>query len=772
MASQRLTYRIHVDGIVQGVGFRPFVYRLAREYGLTGWVRNSSLGVDIEVTGPAEHLEAFLHALRAQAPPLADIQSLTWTPIPTPPTPPDTFLILPSEDQGGFTLVSPDVATCPQCLAEVLDPHDRRYRYPFTNCTNCGPRFSIIRKLPYDRPNTTMADFPMCAQCLAEYHDPLNRRFHAQPNACPKCGPHVELEVKPGWERHIKGPEEDDIARVARLLEAGAIVAIKGLGGFHLACDATNARAVRTLRERKPRPHKPLALMMRDLDMVRAYCHLSPEAEALLASPAAPILLLPAKPHTDLAPHIAPGQRHIGVMLPYTPLHHILLRDVNRPLVMTSGNRSNEPIARTHEEARESLDPIVDAYLWHNRPIHNRVDDSVWMLTPTGPMPIRRSRGYAPYPIRIHREAKTPVLATGSFMKNTFCLVSGRWAFLSQHIGEMEYAKTWRFFTESLQRFMDLFGIRPQVVAHDMHPDFAQLAHDLLAEIPTLGHVRWIPVQHHHAHIAACLADNQIAGPVIGLALDGTGYGPDGTIWGGEILLADERSYRRMARLTPFPLPGGDEAVRHPWRIALILAEQALGDIPSVLLDHLNIPSQMARIVIQQSDKGLNAPLTSSCGRLFDGVAALLGVRHHITYEGQAAIELETLAAQATDETRYPVSTQRRTSLWEIDWHPVVRAVWEDLQRGIPPERIARRFHNTLVHALSALVFHIAEETGVREVALSGGCAQNLLLQEGLIAQLEKMGLTVYTHHRVPANDGGLSLGQAVVALAQVSDME
>ena len=769
MNSRLRTYRIHVDGIVQGVGFRPFVYRLAQRYGLTGWVRNSSLGVDIEVTGPLDALEAFSHALQTEAPPLAHIHSVHLQEVDPPHTPTQEFRIIPSEKAEGFTLVSPDVATCADCLAEVLDPANRRYRYPFTNCTNCGPRFSIIRRLPYDRPHTTMAAFPMCPECQAEYEDPLNRRFHAQPNACPRCGPHVWLEVKPPWEAHVPEEAVDDIARTAALLRKGAIVAIKGLGGFHLACDATQSQAVRRLRQRKPRPHKPLALMMRDVEMVREYAHLTPEAEALLTSPAAPIVLLPPREGTNLAPEVAPGQRTIGVMLPYTPLHHLLLRDAQVPLVMTSGNRTDEPIAYTNELARSTLDPIVDAFLWHNRPIHNRVDDSVWTTTAAGSMPIRRARGYAPYPLPLPIRARDPILAMGSYMKNTFCLVSGSHAFLSQHIGEMEYASTWEFFTESLSRFMDLFGIRPRVVAHDAHPDFTALAHEVLQDVLALEEIRWVAVQHHHAHVAACLADNQIVGDVIGIILDGTGYGGDGTIWGGEILVANERTYRRVGRIAPFPLPGGDSAIRAPWRVALALVKLALGDIPPTVLDQLDVPPSVAQIVLRQVERGINAPLTSSCGRLFDAVAALLGIRREITYEGQAAIELETVAASFSGirrEAGYPVPVTQVDGLWTLDAGAIIRHVLQDMATAVEASRVAYRFHRTIARALVEMAERVREETGLSRVVLSGGCFQNRLLLEELIALLQENGFTVYTHRHVPPNDGGLSLGQALIAAA------
>ncbi len=753
---------IHIDGIVQGVGFRPFVYRLAHRYGLHGWVRNSSLGVDIEVSGPADALEAFAQALEAEAPPLARITALRRAPLQAPPEPRDAFVILHSEDEGGFTLVSPDVATCPDCLRELLDPADRRYRYPFINCTNCGPRFSIIRALPYDRPNTTMAVFPMCPDCRAEYEDPLDRRFHAQPNACPVCGPAVELE---GNGAAIEGlPGVDDVARTAALLRNGAIVAIKGLGGFHLACDATDAEAVARLRARKPRPHKPLAVMMTDLAMVRRHCRLDEAAEVLLTSPAAPIVLLAPRPDSPIAANVAPGQRTLGVMLPYTPLHHILLRDVGRPLVMTSGNRQNEPIARTNADARRMLGTIADAFLWHNREIHNRVDDSVWMVSRLGAMPIRRSRGYAPMPLPLPVAAPRPLLALGSQMKNTFALVQDDQAFLSQHIGEMDYLATWDFFRESIARYRSLFGIEPQLLAHDAHPDFTTT---LWATMGNPDGLEAMPIYHHHAHIAACLAENGREGPVLGLAFDGTGYGADGTIWGGELLLADLRTFRRLAHWRPFPLPGGEAAIRRPVRLAAALLLLALGELPQGALPALT--SQEAAIVPLQVERGLNTPLTSSCGRLFDAVAALLGLRAEITYEGQAAIELETLAAQAWPQPPFVVQVSAEGDGWLMEPLSLIRALWTAKEAGEPSAVLAARFHAAVIAAAVEAVQRAAGTTGLRTVALSGGCFQNRLLLEGLHAALTERGFEVLVHHRVPTNDGGIAYGQAAIAAARLA---
>ncbi len=757
---------IHIDGIVQGVGFRPFVYRLAKRYGLRGWVRNSSQGVDIRALGNGSLLDDFAVSLSTEVPPLARITNIRRETLP-----PDghdlplDFVIVESKDESGFTLVSPDVATCKDCLRELFDPNDRRYRYPFINCTNCGPRFSIIQSLPYDRPNTTMRIFPMCDDCRGEYEDPMNRRFHAQPNACPACGPEVWLEVKPAWKSIVPQDAVDDIARAAALLRNGAILAIKGLGGFHLACDATNQAAVAKLRERKTRPHKPLAVMAQNLDAVRECCVLSAEEESLLTSPAAPVLLLMPKLGHNIAPNVAPGQRTIGVMLPYTPLHHILLRDAGRPLVMTSGNRQDEPIARTNEEAREKLDSIVDGYLWHNRPIYNRIDDSVWIPSQVGAFPIRRSRGYVPYPIMLNFESPETVLAVGSQMKNTFCLLDSHYAFLSQHIGEMDYLGTWQFFSESAGRFMNLFRLHPSVVAYDMHPDFGETAEAALASLPGLEDARRVQIQHHHAHIASCLAENGVAGPVIGLAFDGTGYGSDGTIWGGEFLLADLRGYERIGHISTFPLPGGDTAIRNPYRTALALLHRAFGDVPEEVNFWKRVPEVERNLILAQAEKGLNAPLTSSCGRLFDAVSAMLEICSDSTYEGQAAIELEAQAARVKHVEPYFVEPKMDAfGTLLLPAETVFRIVTEDFVAGMPAAVVAARFHRTMVELSLMAVEMLSRKYGVREIVLSGGCFQNRILLEGLAGGLKRRGFKVYTHHNVPPGDGGISLGQAVVA--------
>ena len=761
---------IHVDGVVQGVGFRPFIYSLATRYGLTGWVLNSSSGVDIEVQGPGEALDAFQQAITAEAPRLARVDRVRASPLP-----PDgseaTFVIRHSEADAGMSLVSPDVATCPDCLREVFDPADRRYRYPFTNCTNCGPRYTIIQGMPYDRPMTTMRLFEMCPDCQAEYDNPLDRRFHAQPNACPVCGPQVELVAdRATLERLRQLDAPDDIARVAALLREGAIVAIKGLGGFHLACDATSAEAVARLRERKARPHKPFAVMMATMEEVKAHCLVNEDEEALLTGISAPIVLLYRRPESSIAPNVAPANPMLGVMLPYTPLHHILLRDAGVPLVMTSGNLSEMPIIKDNDEALEKLGHIADAFLLHNRPIHMRCDDAVWWVDrfagegDAARQPLRRSRGDAPYPVRLPWRSEKHILATGAEMKNTLCLLRGSDAFLSQHIGEVDSLEALEYFRQVLEHLSELFKVSPQVIVHDMHPAYltTRLARELAAErgLPLLA------VQHHHAHIAACLAEHGRKGPVIGVALDGTGYGPDGAIWGGEILIASVEEYERAAHLEYLPLPGGEAAIRRPYRIAwgyLLATQGMIPDLPTLR----SFPAQERRIVIRQVERGINTPLTSSCGRLFDAVSALTGICPVTTFEAQAAIALELAAREANLSRAGPYP-------FTIDGEGVIRigemlaAIASDVQRGRPVSEIAAAFHLTIAGMISRAAEMVREQTGLETVALSGGVFQNRLILRLARERLRAAGFEVLSHRQVPANDGGLSLGQAVIGLHRI----
>jgi hydrogenase maturation protein HypF len=752
--------RLHVDGVVQGVGFRPYVYNLATRYGLSGWVLNTSSGVDIEAQGQPSALDAFEMALPHQAPRLARIDRVIAAPIAPVPDGGEGFVIRHSQADSGTSLVPPDVSTCPDCLAELFDPSDRRYRYPFTNCTNCGPRYTIIQGLPYDRPMTTMRAFKMCPACQAEYDDPTNRRFHAQPNACPVCGPRAWLVgLQPDATDY-----PDDVARTAALLRAGLIVAIKGLGGFHIACDATNAEAVTTLRERKRRPAKPFAVMMVSLDQIRAHCHVSQAEADLLGEPSAPIVLLYRRAESDIAPNVAPDNPMLGVMLPYTPLHHVLMRDVGRPLVMTSGNLSDLPIITDNDEAQSTLSDIADAFLLHDRPIHMRCDDAVWWVDAFADaeharQPLRRSRGDAPYPVRLPWPSPAPILATGAEMKNTLCLLRDNEAFLSQHIGEVDSLEALDYFRTVLDHLKGLFKLEPEIIACDMHPGYltSRLARQLAADRLPL-----VAVQHHHAHIAACLADNAHPGPVISVAFDGTGYGDDGAIWGGEFLIADLRTYRRAAHLEYLPLPGGEAAIRRPYRIAWGYLLSALDQIPD-LPAFKGLPEGERHIVARQVERDLNSPLTSSAGRLFDAVSAMLGLCREATFEAQAAIALELAAREADAETAVPYPFEGGAD-GVVQLGALLAALVDDIRAGRPAPQIAAAFHATVTDLIVQTCSRLRDETGLGTVALSGGCFQNRLLLRLARERLRAAGFEVLAHRQVPANDGGLSLGQAVIA--------
>lgn len=772
--------RIHITGIVQGVGFRPFVYGLATRLDLTGWVRNTSAGVDIEVDGTPEDLDKFVQLLRSEAPLLSHIDELTVASIPAQGF--SAFEIVHSEGSAGdFIPISPDVSICEDCLRELFDPVDRRYLYPFINCTNCGPRFTIIQDIPYDRPKTTMAGFPMCPDCAAEYQNPLDRRFHAQPVACPKCGPQVWLEMDET--RH----EDNAIQQARQLLKAGKILAIKGLGGFHLACDATNPAAVEELRRRKLRVDKPFALMMLNASAVEQHCLVSPLERELLLSRQRPIIILRRRNDSPISPTVAPGQNTMGVMLPYTPLHYLLLVDPENagsdmpPLVMTSGNLSEEPICTRNEEARQRLSSLADAFLMHNREIHTRCDDSVVRMFPstlaerksgisTSLYPLRRSRGYAPDPIRLAFDA-LPLLAAGAELKNTFCLARERYAFLSHHIGDLENYETLRAFEQGIAHFEKLFRIHPEAIAYDFHPDY--LATRYAQERACAENLPAIGVQHHHAHIASCMAEHGMSGkqPVIGIAFDGTGYGEDGSIWGGEFLIADYRSFQRVAHLAYVPLPGGDKAIREPWRIALAWLH-ALGiewsdDLPPVKhaasLKEQAVPPLDA--LSAQLDKRLNTPLTSSMGRLFDAAAALAGIRQAVNYEAQAAIELEALA-ELHEPTYYPMAIENDI----INPAPALQALIDDLRTGVSIPMIATRFHAGIAQMVLETCTLLRTRTGIQDVILSGGVWQNSLLLTITTGLLQHASFSVYTHRQVPTNDGGLSLGQAAIAIARLED--
>ena len=759
--------QVVVRGIVQGVGFRPFVYRLAQEHQLSGWVLNSTQGVVIEVEGPRQRLDGFIAGLKASPPPQAVIERVETNLLP--PVGYSSFIVEASREGNEFVLISPDICICADCLNELQNSQDRRWAYPFINCTNCGPRFTIISDIPYDRPKTTMSAFTMCPRCDEEYHNPADRRFHAQPNACPRCGP--QLELASNGARPAEAPlRREPIEGVRRLLAEGAIVAVKGLGGFHLACDATNAGAVATLRERKQRVDKPFAVMSLDVDTVRRYCQVSEGEAQLLESPARPIVLLRRKPGSPIAAQVAPANNNLGVMLPYTPLHYLMLGDGATPaplaLVMTSGNMSEEPIAIGNQEALERLSPLADYFLLHDRDIYVRCDDSVTRLFRGREAMLRRSRGYAPFPIRLNLELKE-ILACGGELKNAFCLTKGTYAFLSQHIGDMENYETFASYQASVEHFQRLFRVNPQAVAYDLHPDY--LATRYALELAEAQGLRRVPVQHHHAHVVSCMAENGVDAEVIGVALDGTGYGTDGHIWGGEFLLADCRRFRRLGHLKYVPLPGGDVATKRPYRMAVshllsALGEEAL-DLPLELWAQIG-EAELALVRRMMAAK-VNCPLTSSCGRLFDAVSALLGVRGVVNYEGQAAIELEMLAAEGVDE----VYDWSRPSSYPIiiDPAPVLRGVVSDLRRGVDRAVISAKFHNTIADIIVGVSRAARERTGINRVALSGGVFQNMYLLGRTLDGLERQGFEALIHHQVPANDGGIALGQAVIANARLS---
>jgi len=803
--------RIKITGLVQGVGFRPFVYGLATRLKLKGWVRNTSAGVDITVDGSPEVLDEFVYALKNNFPPLARIDSVRVDSCPTNGF--ITFEIVPSEPiPGAFIPISPDVSICEDCLRELFDPTDQRYLYPFINCTNCGPRFTIIADIPYDRPKTTMAPFAMCAYCRAEYQNPLNRRFHAQPVACPECGPQVWLERS---NVQTCKRSNEAISETQSLFADGSIVAIKGLGGFHLACDAANPGAVAELRRRKLRVDKPFALMMPDIETVAQHCHVSGVERELLLSRQRPIVLLDRKTESDIALAVAPNQKTLGVMLPYTPLHHLLFSDgisfdwvqdqpktedqvspspVPRPpsvLVMTSANLSEEPIAYQNDEARNRLADLADAFLMHNRDIHVRCDDSVvrvvgWPLavgspTPLRPpipnYPLRRARGYAPNPIKLPWEMRQ-ILATGPELKNTFCLTKENYAFLSHHIGDMENYETLQSFEDGIEHFERLFRITPEIISYDLHPNYLATRYALERERRSnveLLNVKTLGVQHHHAHIAACMADNGLAGdrPVIGVAFDGSGYGDDGAIWGGEFMIADYKGYQRFAHLEYFPLPGGDAATKKPFRAALAqLWQHGITwdeDLPPVIAacgDDMTLLTSML-------ENKIHTPLTSSMGRLFDGVAALAGLRGEVNYEAQAAIEFEALA-DPDEDGAYPFEIQRKngaTSDQGLVASPLALvtghlfpAIIADLRNHIPVSTISAKFHNGLAAAVVEVCQAARDQFDLNAVALSGGVWQNMTLLAKTVPQLEQAGFSVYIHHQVPTNDGGIALGQAAIA--------
>ncbi len=754
---------VAVSGIVQGVGFRPFVHGLANRFGLSGFVRNQTGGVLIEVEGQSDSLDQFLHELASSPPPLAHIDEVRWTSR-LPRGDPDFRIESSETDLASSIFVSPDFATCDDCLRELFDPGDRRYLYPFLNCTHCGPRLSIIREAPYDRQRTTMAAFSMCPDCRAEYENPRDRRFHAQPIACPACGPRLRALDSRGQQVHTDLP----MALGALSLKDKKIVALKGLGGYHLACLADDDAAVALLRRRKHRDQKPFAIMVKDVELARSLCEISPAELRILISPRRPIVLLKRRRDAQVAEMVAPGNPTLGVMLPYTPLHHLILSQLDgKSLVMTSGNASDEPIAFEDEDAVARLAGIADLFLTHDRPIHLRCDDSVTRVVAGSELPLRRSRGYAPAPVELPLPCPMPILALGGQLKATFALGRGRHAFLSHHLGELEYYEAERAYRQAVPHYERLFGLEPELVVHDLHPDYAttRYARERDPSIPRLA------VQHHHAHVASCMADNLLDEPVIGVAFDGTGLGTDGAIWGGEFLTGSYGGFRRAAHLRYVPMPGGDQAIREPWRMAAsYLADAGQGD--SFLAGR--VPAASLMTVRRLIDRQINTPLTSSVGRLFDGVAALLGTRDRVTYEGQAAIELEWLAttARSCDLSSFDfdiTAGPERGDPLSIDTRPLIVSIATLIGSGQDRAQIAWRFHLTLVEIVAQVCARLRQQEGLDLVVLSGGVFQNALLTSRVIERLEREGFRVYRHRNVPPGDGGLSLGQLAIAAARAS---
>lgn len=771
----RSRIRVCILGAVQGVGFRPFIYRLASELQLPGWVSNTSQGVFIEVEGEKPALDRFVLRIQSEKPPRSSIQSLEFSFLD--PIGFKTFEIRESEEKGAKSVVVlPDIATCPECLAEILAPSNRRYQYAFTNCTNCGPRFSIIESLPYDRPNTSMKRFAMCPACQKEYDDPTDRRFHAQPTACPDCGPRLQFRSETG---EVKQSGHNALLAAAQAIRDGLIVAVKGLGGFHLIVDARSDEAVKRLRDRKHREEKPLAMMFPTIAMVHEECVVSELEDRLLQSPESPIVLLERKDNRELygtlvstlgiAASVAPGNPGFGVMLPYTPLHHLLMRELGHAIVATSGNLSDEPICIDEREAIRRLNGIADCFLVHNRPIVRHLDDSVARVLLGRELVLRRARGYAPLPVQVRSDAKQTVLAVGAQLKNTVSISVGTNVFVSQHIGDLETQQSLDAFRAVTRDFQALYEARPAQVACDMHPDYFSTKEARSWDVPVTE------VQHHHAHVLSCMAENELAGEVLGVSWDGTGYGPDGTVWGGEFLVTKGSEFERIARFRTFRLPGGDKAIKEPRRTALGLLYELLGE--GVFRERSQAPFSALSVaelsVLEQMLKrGVNAPETSSVGRLFDAVASLTGFRHYNNFEGQAAMELEFALAGVTSEQTYRcdiLANDKKleagealyTPTYVVDWAAMIRDVLTDVRKCVAIPLISKKFHNALVQT----VVGVAQKTGIGRVVLSGGCFQNKFLTERAVTKLRVAGFQPYWHQRVPPNDGGISLGQAYGAL-------
>ncbi|WP_457567303.1 carbamoyltransferase HypF [Desulfurobacterium sp.] len=737
--------KIFVTGTVQGVGFRPFVYRLATSLNLKGYVLNDTTGVIIEVEGTKDNVQDFLLRIEKEKPSISKIYSMEYKILEDAGY--KTFEIKKSTESGKVeVLVLPDLATCEECIKEMENPQDRRYRYPFINCTNCGPRYTIIEKLPYDRKNTTMKLFKMCPECEREYNDPADRRFHAQPNACPVCGPHVWLADKNG---KLIAKKDEAIKLTVKLIKEGKILAVKGLGGFHLVCDASNEETVKKLRERKNREEKPFAVMFPDIESVKKEAIVSPLEERALLSIERPIVVLKKSDNYTLAPSVAPSNSTVGAFLPYTPLHHLILKELNKPVIATSANVTDDPIVKDNEEAIERLSKIADFLLLHNRPIKRRCDDSVIRIVAGKPSPLRRSRGFAPLPVKLPFKLKKTVLALGPFMKNTIALGIDDKVFISQHIGDLETPLAVEFYEETIEDFLSLFNVNPEIVVCDKHPLYYSTKYGERKFKEKL-----VKVQHHFSHLLSCLAENE-AKPedtVIGFSFDGTGYGDDGTIWGGEVLLLNFYGYERKFHLKQFRLPGGEKAVKEPYRVAISLCKEAGIKPPEHLADE-----KTTAFIAKMIEKGINSPISSSMGRLFDGVAALIGIKSHVSYHAQAAILLEQEAIKSDTKDSYTFAVENAT----IDWTPVVKEIVRDHARGTPTPVIARKFHNAVAKAILKTA-ELLRKTGTSKVALSGGVFQNGLLTETVVPLLKEHGFTVYTHQIVPPNDGGISLGQVI----------
>jgi len=760
--SKIIRARLEITGTIQGVGFRPFIYRLAKAQGLTGYVANTAAGVTIELDGSEPQIERFAAAVASQKPPLAEINELHVVRLERgPDNIRSSFQIVESIAAGSrIGPVTPDSDVCGNCLAELFEPGDRRYLYPFINCTDCGPRYTLIDKTPYDRPLTAMKHFEMCARCQAEYSDPLDRRFHAQATCCPDCGPQVTLTSP---DRQII-PSSDPILMAADLLQSGNILAVKGIGGFHLAVNALDPQAIAKLRERKGRPDKPLAVMAADLERVKTFAGFSLDEQKILNSRAKPIVLLQKNFPFPLAENVAPDNRFIGVMLPYAPIQHLLFYHHDfQALVMTSGNLSGSPVVKDNDEAFAKLAKIADYFLLHNRPIITQADDSVIRMSGGYPALYRRARAFVPAGIKLAQDSGR-TLALGAIIKNTICLTKEHEAFLSQHIGDLDNLDTQKHQKNIARHFQSLLRIEPDLLVHDLHPDYPGSRYARSQkELPTIG------VQHHHAHAVSCMAEHGLAGPVIALTLDGNGYGPDHTVWGGEVLLAGYHSYERLAHLETTAMPGGDAAIREPWRMALSHLYHAFGpEYQGLNLQLLHEHKDKAEIIRQMIDKSINSPLTSSCGRLFDSVAALLGLRHTVSFEGQAAAELEMLLEPNDDDsTSYPSAVVKSDARpWLLPIKPMITAIVHDILKDTPPHRISRRFHNTLAALFTTVCQYIRDQENISQVVLTGGVFQNLNLLRQIKTNLEDLAFTVYCHEQVPTNDGGISLGQALAGRA------